>query len=74
MTAKAPTPAPEPLLPPGGKLYQQPYRSRMWVAPGPGGSCIMFLTDRPNRWHRLWQWFFFGFIWEDISEQNTTRQ
>jgi hypothetical protein len=66
---------PEPLLPRGGgKFYQQPYRSRMWVAPGPGGFCMMFLTERPNWWYRLWQRLFFGFIWEDISEQNTTRR
>ena len=50
------------------------HRSRMWVAPGPGGFCMMFLTERTNWWYRLWQRMFFGFIWEDISEQNTTRQ
>ena len=69
-----PNDRPEPLLPAGGKLFQQPYRSRMWVAPGPGGFCMMFLCDRPNWWYRLWQRMFFGFIWEDISEQNTTRR
>ena len=68
------TARPEPLLPPcGDKLHQQPYRSRMWVAPGPGGFCMVLLIERPNWWHRLWQRMFFGFIWENISEQNTKR-
>ncbi len=60
---------PEPLLPScGDKVYQQPYRSRLWVAPGPSGFSMMFVRPRPNRWFRLWQRVFFGFIWEEIDE------
>lgn len=48
-----------------------PYRSRLWVAPGPGGFSVMFMNDRPKWWYRLWQRLFLGFVWEDISEQNS---
>jgi|GEM_PF-3238786 len=60
---------PEPLLPPTSPLM--PYRSRLWVAPGPGGFSVMFMNDRPKWWYRLWQRLFLGFVWEDISEQNS---
>ena len=59
-----------PLLPPVSPVF--PYRSLLWI--GPGEACIRSTHDRPNWWFRLWQRAFFGFIWEDISEQNTTRQ
>jgi hypothetical protein len=63
---------PEPLLPPSDTLNQQ-YRSRLWVAPGPNGFCMFFVRPRPNWWYRMWQRVFFGFIWEEIDEQNETR-
>ena len=27
---------------------------------------IEFVNKRPCLWWRLWQWIFFGFVWEEI--------
>jgi hypothetical protein len=54
-----------PLLPP--TIEAVPYQSRLWVAPGPNGFCLHFVRPRPNWWFQLWQYVFFGFIWEEID-------
>jgi hypothetical protein len=56
----------EPLLSAKSDEFQLPYQSRLWVAPGPNGFCMLFLRPRPCWWFRLWQYAFFGFVWEKI--------
>jgi hypothetical protein len=43
--------------------FDPPARWRLRIAPG-FFVCPSLFQKRPNTWWRLWQYLFFGFVWE----------